>query len=393
MSDLPMRARSTRVGTRNRYTTSMRPTPKATEIFPGLNDITDAFEALPTDVIRYFTLLKEIDAKCVNVIPVLNHQIKKFILMKNDEQHKEARTKKIHEICGLIRDVLPCLEEKMHVATIAADKTVTYIDRINDDFDLIFKNEVPENIKFGSANHPAIINDSKIPDNKSAQSQRSESRREALAAKKAAHDTDNDDSSTNSRAKSRRGGTEKESTPGATTTKKRKTNNTNNNNNNANNNSNASNTNTANSNQTSSQSNTTPSTASNQHTANVQNDDAPSRPSTPSTNKRRQTQKKKQTTEKPSSSQSQSTTNSSIQAASSAAAAEYAEEIAARRSNADEPLYCYCNQVSYGEMVGCDGDDCKREWFHLPCTGLATLPKGKWYCDECLSKIKKAKRI
>ncbi len=377
MQELPLRPKSTRAGTRNRYTTSMRPTPKATEIFPGLNDITDAFEALPTDVIRYFTLLKEIDAKCVNVIPVLNHEIKKFIEMKNIPEHKEARTRKIHEICGLIRDVLPCLEEKMHVATIAADKTVTYIDRINDDFDLIFRNEVPEHIKFGSVNHPAIINESKLPDNKSAQSQRSESRREALAAKKAANDTDNDDSSTNSRAKSRR---EKEATPVAattttTTTKKRKTT--------------SSTANTGNSANISTTSNTAI------NTTGSKNDEVPSRPSTPSTNKRRQAQKKKQTTASASNvNQSQNPSNLHAQsAASAAAAAEYADEIAARRNNADEPLYCYCNQVSYGEMVGCDGDDCKREWFHLPCTGLATLPKGKWYCDDCSAKLKRAKKI
>lgn len=48
-----------------------------------------------------------------------------------------------------------------------------------------------------------------------------------------------------------------------------------------------------------------------------------------------------------------------------------------------EALYCYCNQVAYGEMVGCDGDNCILEWFHLPCIGLETLPKGKWYCDDC----------
>ena len=40
----------------------------------------------------------------------------------------------------------------------------------------------------------------------------------------------------------------------------------------------------------------------------------------------------------------------------------------------NEPRYCYCNGVSYGEMVGCDADDCSREWFHLPCVGLSKAP-------------------
>lgn len=67
----------------------------------------------------------------------------------------------------------------------------------------------------------------------------------------------------------------------------------------------------------------------------------------------------------------------------------------------NEPRYCICNQVSYGEMVACDnaevsakGNDkvnssltvffnflqCPLEWFHYPCVGITTSPKGKWYC-------------
>ncbi|KAF8339754.1 uncharacterized protein EI90DRAFT_3117530 [Cantharellus anzutake] len=52
----------------------------------------------------------------------------------------------------------------------------------------------------------------------------------------------------------------------------------------------------------------------------------------------------------------------------------------------DETKYCYCDRVSFGEMVGCDGPDCTREWFHLPCIGLTVAPKGEWFCDECLAK-------
>lgn len=46
----------------------------------------------------------------------------------------------------------------------------------------------------------------------------------------------------------------------------------------------------------------------------------------------------------------------------------------------DEPRYCFCNQVSYGQMVGCDDKDCAREWFHLSCVGLTHPPnkKGKF---------------
>lgn len=50
-------------------------------------------------------------------------------------------------------------------------------------------------------------------------------------------------------------------------------------------------------------------------------------------------------------------------------------------ADANEPTYCICNRISFGEMVGCDGDNCAREWFHLGCVGLRTAPKanGEWF--------------
>lgn len=79
--------------------------------------------------------------------------------------------------------------------------------------------------------------------------------------------------------------------------------------------------------------------------------------------------------------------------------------------DADEPTYCYCNGVSYGEMVACDYDGCQKEWFHLECVGLKTAPSGKseypslpylivmlivtakWYCDDCKEIMKGSKRF
>ncbi|KAL5218543.1 hypothetical protein ABZP36_019227 [Zizania latifolia] len=57
----------------------------------------------------------------------------------------------------------------------------------------------------------------------------------------------------------------------------------------------------------------------------------------------------------------------------------------------NEPTYCHCNQVSYGEMVACDNTDCKIEWFHFGCVGLKEQPKGKWYCPSCIGFQKKRK--
>ena len=49
----------------------------------------------------------------------------------------------------------------------------------------------------------------------------------------------------------------------------------------------------------------------------------------------------------------------------------------------NEPTYCICHQVSFGQMIACDNPDCPIEWFHIGCMGLSSIPKGKWYCPKC----------
>jgi len=53
----------------------------------------------------------------------------------------------------------------------------------------------------------------------------------------------------------------------------------------------------------------------------------------------------------------------------------------------DTTLYCYCRKMSYGEMVGCDNDDCPYEWFHLSCTGIKGPLPDSWYCADCAPKF------
>jgi len=68
---------------------------------------------------------------------------------------------------------------------------------------------------------------------------------------------------------------------------------------------------------------------------------------------------------------------------------EAATPLAGWTPDPDEPTYCICNQVSYGEMIACDNVDCDIEWFHYNCVGLTAAPKGKWYCPNCTAKMKK----
>ncbi|XP_071444643.1 inhibitor of growth protein 1 [Hetaerina americana] len=49
----------------------------------------------------------------------------------------------------------------------------------------------------------------------------------------------------------------------------------------------------------------------------------------------------------------------------------------------DEPTYCLCDQISFGEMILCDNDLCPIEWFHFGCVSLVSKPKGRWFCPRC----------
>lgn len=341
------------------------------ELLPGLNDISDAFEALPLDIVKYFTLLKEIDAKCINTVPQINHRIKTYIdnlHVPIEEQNKmkalvdkqKRENSQLNVIKNKINEIIPCLEEKMHVTSVATDLLNKHMRRINQDYKLIIQNnEIPENIRIGPLVHPAMILDSSHPardlnvngegvsggggygnNATTAQSQRSESRREALAARKANKDDDKDiGSGTNKKKRS------KEQTP-----LDGKTNSGNNNN----------------------------STGGYTDGKKRKNEDRNSSSSS--------LKKKKKGTDDDEDDEIDDKTDGKKSTSTNIDKLKTSGNSSSGGSH--EPTYCYCNQVSFGEMVGCDGDDCKREWFHLPCIGFKNPPKGKWYCDDCLKKMK-----
>ncbi|XP_052863123.1 inhibitor of growth protein 2-like [Anopheles cruzii] len=69
----------------------------------------------------------------------------------------------------------------------------------------------------------------------------------------------------------------------------------------------------------------------------------------------------------------------------SQAAREAREETPAAEETVDpdEPTYCLCDQISFGEMILCDNDLCPIEWFHFSCVSLISKPKGRWFCPKC----------
>lgn len=342
------------------------------DLLPGLNDITDAFEALPMDIIKYFTLLKEIDAKCINTTPQINTLIERYIddLHREDDSEKNGKVlangdsqenkdntaatgdanglavtpktesnsangtvttkptplaakqeKRLKAIKSRIHEIIPCLEEKMHVTSVAKDLMTKHMTRINADYKVIVtNNEIPELIRIGPLNHPAMTNDT-TSQPITTTGGRSELRREALAARKAAKEDERGGAA---------GGRRQRETPPYDSGKG--------------------------------------SLLNLFTTGNAKKARDITRPGTPTNGAKKKRRRDEDTDDD-------------------------GGQAAARPATGNEPTYCYCNQVSFGKMVGCDGDDCKREWFHLLCIGFTNPPKGKWYCDDCLAKRQKARRV
>lgn len=288
-------------------------------LFPGLNDIADILEEYPIEVARYMTLLHEIDAKCVYTVPKLGKDITKLF------EQKENGAKHFKQINKQFKDLIPSLEEKIHVSSIAYESLEKLVTRIELAYEVALKNqEIPSKIRLGDDAHPAMHLHHELmkkieskQQTKSQQALRSESRREAMAAKKQQHTTESLSAATSSSSS----GAHVNNTYTATATY--------------------------------------PSETSGfstigllEPTTKHQNVDVAV--VTPAnTTRKRKRQCKEDYSLRP------------------------------KTNEYGEALYCYCNQVAYGEMVGCDGESCQLEWFHLPCINLEILPKGKWYCEDC----------
>jgi hypothetical protein len=77
-------------------------------------------------------------------------------------------------------------------------------------------------------------------------------------------------------------------------------------------------------------------------------------------------------------------------AAAAATTASATHDCEGHPTTADNPRYCFCRRVALGEMIGCDNDDCRYEWFHLPCVRLQRSIEGTWFCPSCVSVMRKS---
>ncbi|KTW25577.1 hypothetical protein T552_03438 [Pneumocystis carinii B80] len=276
------------------------------ETYASLNDFIDAIEALPIDLTRIFTLLREVDAKVSNLEHLISSSISN--LLANTESFQENKSICISRLRSLLIQIIPYADEKISVASSARDIIKKHLKRLDSDFSLI-ENEMPPAVRFGSTNHPAFSSNINIS--------KSENRKETVSTKRTT--TEELNIPNNSKGNHR-----ENSTP---IRKKR--------------------------------------------IFHINGGTTPPRPNTPDKDRKRGN-----TCEKfKSKDQNQ---QSHFQP----------RRELIRKINIllypNEPTYCYCDQISYGEMVACDGKKCQREWFHLPCIGLPEPPQGEWYCDECV---------
>nr|CAH04412.1 hypothetical protein [Euplotes vannus] len=65
----------------------------------------------------------------------------------------------------------------------------------------------------------------------------------------------------------------------------------------------------------------------------------------------------------------------------------YLGEMEDNHNNDDSEYFCFCQTISFGNMVACDRKECPIEWFHFDCVGLTTMPEGNWYCQMCKEKV------
>ncbi|CDO95438.1 unnamed protein product [Kluyveromyces dobzhanskii CBS 2104] len=388
-------------------------------LFPGLNDISDVLEEVPLEVSRYMTLLYEIDAKCVNIVPELNKCIQGFLSGKDVPDESKVSLRVINQ---WFQELIPSLEEKMHVSSIADDTLERLTDRLELAYEVAIANqEIPEKLRLGNDNHPAMHLHrelmAKVESNavtKSQQALKSESRREAMAAKKttggaaapvgngagtgaaasAAAVSTAGSSSTSGLGNATRAGASASSTSAlkhstapshhsgnahtnshnsALAAAGIKHNHVHNQNVNDNGQAHRDEEQPTNAKKRRNNNGTTTTTVSN---AGINSPAANNAPAQRRNKKRVGVTTTTATT---------TNTGATIPITGTHASSKYQNR--PKTNEYGEALYCYCNQVAYGEMVGCDGEECQLEWFHLPCIGLETLPKGKWYCDDCLKKI------
>src|SRR5271170_6929604 len=143
---------------------------------------------MPSELVRQFTLLREVDAKysganldiCILIKELQNKissEIDSFITSA-PQLIPQQRGQQLFNITRLLTSALGCADEKVSVASSAADISEKHKLRLDADYEKLEQGEISELIRFGPPDHPAFVHGSTMG------MSRSESRRLAVAQAK-----------------------------------------------------------------------------------------------------------------------------------------------------------------------------------------------------------------
>lgn len=122
--------------------------------FPGITHFTDAITALPKEMTRHSTMLKEVDAKIYGP----EEQLKRLIAtipssnFSQDDPTDTARRQHFHAARFIMSDMLGSLDEKNHVISTANEDLDRLLARCESAWPLI-EQEISEEARWGRLDH------------------------------------------------------------------------------------------------------------------------------------------------------------------------------------------------------------------------------------------------
>ena len=167
-------------GTRARDVPEEEPKP-AHGFFPGITYFTDAITALPKEMIRQSTMLKEVDAKICGPEEHLKRLIATIPPMPTSQDDPADRTRREHFLATrfVMNEMLGSLDEKNHVISTANEALEKLLGRCDSAWPLI-EQEISEETRCGRLDHWAYT-DRTVEKKPTANTERSTRRGDAHA--------------------------------------------------------------------------------------------------------------------------------------------------------------------------------------------------------------------
>ena len=152
-------------GARTLASPDERPKP-APGFFPGITHFTDSITALPKEMIRHYTMLKEVDAKICGPEDALKKLIPATLPHPTAQDSDDDIARRQHFLQSriLMNDMLGSLDEKNHVMSTANDALEKLLARCQSSWPQI-EQEISEEARWGSLNHWAYKAE-RIPEKK-----------------------------------------------------------------------------------------------------------------------------------------------------------------------------------------------------------------------------------